>query len=127
MSGHMIGRNRSAASDPTSTSFGAGCFLAALGTATAGLAWAPKAKINITGGFENHARDLSVLYIDLPLVLLGGALVPVLTWTLTARWVHRPWVAGLAAVAALALGVWGLVEWWTPRTQPHPGYGGPGV
>ncbi|KAK1179061.1 hypothetical protein B7755_013475 [Streptomyces sp. NBS 14/10] len=104
----------------------AGCLLAGLGATTAPLVWAPRAAISIDGGFEGHARDLSVLYIDLPLIVLGGALVPLFAWTLTTRWVRRPWVAALAAVAALALGVWGLTEWWTPRRQPNPGYG-PGI
>ncbi|MPY65045.1 hypothetical protein [Streptomyces spongiae] len=102
---------------------GAGCLLAGLGAATAALAWAPRAAISVDGGFEGHARDLSVLFVDLPLVLLGGALVPLLAWALTTRWVGRPWVAVVAAVAALALGVWGLLEWWTPRRAPNPGYG----
>jgi hypothetical protein len=96
---------------------GAGCFLAGLGAAAAALVWAPQAEPSIDGGFEGHARDLSVLYIDLPLVVLGGALLPLLAYGLTGRWVRRPWVAPLVAVAALALGVWGLAEWWTPRRR----------
>ncbi|WP_411112484.1 hypothetical protein [Streptomyces sp. 029-5] len=104
----------------------AGCFLAVLGATTAALVWAPRAAFSIDGGFEGHARDLSVLFVDLPLIALGGALVPLLAWGLTTKWVHRPWAAALVAVAALALGVWGLTEWWTPRRQPDPGYG-PGI
>ncbi|WP_179120079.1 hypothetical protein [Streptomyces tsukubensis] len=96
-----------------------GCLLAGLGATTAALVWAPLAAPSIDGGFEDEARDLSVLYVDLPLVALGGALVPLLAWTLTTRRVHRPWAAALVAAAALALGVWGLVEWWTPRGG-HP-------
>ncbi|MFD6339284.1 hypothetical protein [Streptomyces sp. NPDC060131] len=104
----------------------AGCFLGVLGATTAALVWAPRAAFSIDGGFEGHARDLSVLFVDLPLIVLGGALVPLLAWGLTTKWVHRPWAAALVAVAALALGVWGLTEWWTPRRQPDPGYG-PGI
>ncbi|WP_326810043.1 hypothetical protein OIE62_37295 [Streptomyces scopuliridis] len=104
----------------------AGCFLAGLGATTAALVWAPRAAFSIDGGFEGHARDLSVLFVDLPLIVLGGALVPAFAWALTTKWVHRPWVAALAAMAALALGVWGLTEWWTPRQEPDPGYG-PGI
>ncbi|GAA3503348.1 hypothetical protein GCM10019016_104580 [Streptomyces prasinosporus] len=111
-------------SSPSGTSAGvAGCLLAGFGAATAALAWAPRAAISIDGGFEGHARDVSVLVVDLPLVLLGGALVPLLSWALATRWVGRPWIAVLAALAALALGVWGLLEWWTPRRPPHPGDG----
>lgn len=104
----------------------AGCLLAGLGAAAAPLVWAPRAAVSIDGGFEGHARDLSVLFIDLPLIVLGGALVPLLAWALATRWVHRPWVATLVALATLALAVWGLTEWWTPRLQPDPGYG-PGI
>ncbi len=67
-----------------------------------------------------------MLYVDLPLILLGGALTPLLVRRLVMRWTHRPWVATLAAAAALALGLWGLSEWWTPRQQPDAGYG-PGI
>jgi hypothetical protein len=108
------------------TEGGAGCLLAGLGATAAPLVWAPRAAVSIDGGFEGHARDLSVLFIDLPLIVLGGALVPLFAWALATRWVHRPWVAALAALATLALAVWGLTEWWTPRRQPDPGYG-PGI
>ncbi|GGJ91904.1 hypothetical protein GCM10011583_24240 [Streptomyces camponoticapitis] len=97
------------------TTGGAGCLLAVLGAATAPLVWAPRARLSIGGGFEGNARDLSVLYVDLPLIALGGALTPLLAWALTRRWSGRPWVAVLVGVAALALGIWGLTEWWTPR------------
>lgn len=102
---------------------GAGCLLAGLGAAVAPVLWAPQAAVSIDGGFEGHARDLSVLFIDLPLIVLGGALVPLCTWALATRWGQRPWVAVLVALASLAFAVWGLTEWWTPRKQPNPGYG----
>ncbi|MEV0094356.1 hypothetical protein [Streptomyces sp. NPDC050738] len=105
---------------------GTGCLLAALGAAVAPLAWGPQAAQSIDGGFEGEARDLSVLYIDLPLIVLGGALLPLFVRAVAARFLHRPWAATLLATVALALGVWGLTEWWTPRHQPNPGYG-PGI
>ncbi|MFF7360292.1 hypothetical protein [Streptomyces sp. NPDC008125] len=97
-----------------------GCLLAGFGAMAAPLLWAPRAAINVEGGLEGHARDLSVLWIDLPLVVLGGAVVPLLVWALTRRLTYRrrtyrPWVPVLVAVAAFALGSWGLLEWWTPR------------
>ncbi|MET8299185.1 hypothetical protein ABZ729_04185 [Streptomyces sp. NPDC006678] len=97
----------------------AGCCLALAGAVTAVLTWAPLARSSIHGGFEGRHRDLSVLYIDLPLVALGGALVPLGVWALTVRWLRRPWLAAVAAVAAVALGVWGLSNWWTPYEQPE--------
>lgn len=108
------------------TNGGAGRLLGGLGAVTGALVWAPRAAFSIDGGFEAHARDLSVIFVDLPLIVLGGTLVPLLTWSLTARWTGRPWLATLAAAAALALGIWGLLEWWTPRQHPDPGYG-PGI
>ncbi|WP_327233301.1 hypothetical protein OG349_04305 [Streptomyces sp. NBC_01317] len=113
-------------STPSNTTGGAGCLLAGLGAAIAPFVWAPRAAFSIDGGFEGHARDLSVIYVDLPLITLGGALLPLLAWALTSRWTGRPWIAVLTAVAALALGMWGLLEWWTPRQHPDPGYG-PGI
>ncbi|CAK7284121.1 membrane hypothetical protein [Streptomyces misionensis JCM 4497] len=102
------------------TEGGAGCLLAGLGATAAPLVWAPRAAVSIDGGFEGHARDLSVLFIDLPLIVLGGALVPLFTWALAARWVHRPWAAALVALATLALALWGLTEWWTPVGSQIP-------
>ncbi|MFD3523913.1 hypothetical protein [Streptomyces sp. NPDC058653] len=102
-------------SSTSRTTGGAGCLLAALGAATAPLVWAPRAELSVAGGFEGSARDLSVLYVDLPLIAVGGALIPLLAWALTRRWTGRPGVAVLVAVAALGLGIWGLLEWWTPH------------
>jgi hypothetical protein len=84
----------------------AGCLAAGVvGAVTALIAWAPLARVSVTGGFEQQHRDLSVLYVDLPLVALGGALVA--------------WAAALVAVAALGMGVWGLTSWWTPYERPE--------
>lgn len=100
-----------------------GCLLAGLGAAVAPLVWAPQAASSINGGFEGQDRDLSVLFVDLPLIALGGALVPLLTWALAMRGTHRPWAGAAAAVAALALGVWGLTEWWAASQVTGPGQG----
>ncbi|MFJ3142760.1 hypothetical protein ACIPJM_09970 [Streptomyces halstedii] len=97
----------------------AGCLLALAGAATATLAWAPLARVSVTGGFEQSRRDLSVLYVDLPLIALGGALLPLLVWMLVLRRLHRPWLAFAAAAVSLALGVWGLTLWWEPYQQPE--------
>ncbi|MFD7321701.1 hypothetical protein ACFV9D_11555 [Streptomyces sp. NPDC059875] len=102
----------------------AGCLIAGLGATTAMVVWTPRAAFSIDGGFEGHARDLSVIFVDLPLILLGCTVIPLSAWGLAARWGQRPWVAALAAVATLGLGVWGITEWWTPRQEPDPGYRG---
>ncbi|MFI9027792.1 hypothetical protein [Streptomyces sp. NPDC053560] len=123
----MSGKSRIRSTGGPSDAAGcAGCSLAALGAATAALVWAPHAAVSVHGGFEGESHDPAVLFIDLPLVLLGGALLPLLVWAPAHRWLGRPWLAALAAVAVLGLGEWALVEWWTPRRPPSPG-DGPGV
>ncbi|MER7489044.1 hypothetical protein ABTY20_24655 [Streptomyces sp. NPDC126497] len=96
----------------------AGILLAAFGAVVAVLAWAPRARVSVHGGFEGMHRDLSVLYVDLPLVAAGGALVPLAAWLLALRALRRPWLAAAVAAGALALGVWGLLSWWTPSQRP---------
>lgn len=98
----------------------AGILLAAVGAVAAVLAWAPKARVSIHGGFEGMHRDLSVLYVDLPLIAAGGALVPLAAWLLVLRTLRRPWLAALIAAGALALGIWGLLSWWAPHEPPEP-------
>ncbi|MFJ4842133.1 hypothetical protein [Streptomyces sp. NPDC088746] len=75
-------------------------------------------------GLEGHGRDLSVLWTELPLVLLAGALIPPLTWLLTLRLLRGPrslrsraLVAGVCTAAVLALSAWGLHAWANPH---HP-------
>ncbi|MET8115754.1 hypothetical protein [Streptomyces prasinus] len=97
----------------------AGIFLAASGAAVAVLSWAPRARVSVDGGFEGMHRDLSVLYVDLPLIAAGGALVPLAAWLLTLRALRRPWLAAVIAAGALALGIWGLLSWWTPYQRPE--------
>ncbi|MER5967310.1 hypothetical protein [Streptomyces sp. NPDC002057] len=100
----------------------AGCLVAGLGAATTLMAWAPLARVNIEGGFTGIHRDLSVLYVDLPLITAGGALVPLTFWILTMRRFRRPWLAALVAAAATALGIWGLTSSWVPYQAPEFGY-----
>lgn len=81
----------------------AGYFFAGLGAVTGLVIWAPRAAFSIDGGFEAHARDLSVVFVDLPLILLGGVLLPFISWVLAIRRMP-PWAAAAVALAALALG-----------------------
>ncbi|MEU6891386.1 hypothetical protein ABZ934_06230 [Streptomyces sp. NPDC046557] len=67
-----------------------GRLVIALGAVTALVVWLPRAAFSIDGGFEHHARDLSVVFVDLPLILLGCTAVPFSTWTLTTRWGRPP-------------------------------------
>ncbi|MFC8290221.1 hypothetical protein ACFUJ0_00130 [Streptomyces sp. NPDC057242] len=100
----------------------AGFLVAGLGATAVLLAWAPLARINVEGGFDGRHQDLSVLYVDLPLIAAGGALVPLAFWMLALRRFHRPWLAALAVVTAVGLGIWGLTSWWAPYQAPEFGY-----
>ncbi|MEQ8146469.1 hypothetical protein [Streptomyces sp. OP7] len=97
----------------------AGILLATAGAVAAVLMWAPRARVSVHGGFEGMHRDLSVLYVDLPLVAAGGAFIPLAVWLLTLRTLRRPWLAAAAATGAFALGIWALLSWWTPYQPPE--------
>ncbi|MFI8823730.1 hypothetical protein [Streptomyces sp. NPDC053431] len=103
-----------------------GCLLPAVGALGGLLVWAPRAAFSIDGGFEAHARDLSVVFVDLPLILLGATVLPLVASALALRRTRRPWVAALAALAVLALFLSGVLAVWHPRQAPDPGYG-PGI
>ncbi|MFB7861057.1 hypothetical protein [Streptomyces sp. NPDC056069] len=103
-----------------------GCLLPALGALAGLLLWTPRAAYSIDGGFEGHARDLSVVFVDLPLILVGASVLPLVAWVLTLRRTGRIWPAALASLAVLALFLWGVPAVWHPRRTPDPGYG-PGI
>ncbi|WP_406064833.1 hypothetical protein OG462_37450 [Streptomyces sp. NBC_01077] len=102
-----------------------GCLLALGGIVVAGAFALPRAAYSIDGGFEAHARDWSVILVELPLILLAGLLGPPMTLAAATRWL-RPWAAFLVCAAVAALGLWGLAAVWHPRQGPDPGYG-PGI
>ncbi|WP_063790280.1 hypothetical protein [Streptomyces sp. NRRL B-24085] len=64
-----------------------GCALSALGATAAPLLWLsmPRTRRHLGGGFENEGMDLTVLFTELPLVVLGGAFLPLLAFTVLAR------------------------------------------
>ena len=55
-----------------------GCATAALGAVTALYVWGAsrRTRLHMGSGFEGQGGDLSVLWTELPLVLLAGALIP---------------------------------------------------
>ncbi|MBX9421324.1 MULTISPECIES: hypothetical protein [Streptomyces] len=111
--------------DDGRTESAVGCLLAVVGAVVAGGFALPRAAFSIDGGFEAHARDWSVILVDVPLILLAGILVPPMTWAAATRWL-RPWAALLVCAAVAALGLWGVAAVWHPRQDPDPGYG-PGI
>ncbi|MFF7644258.1 hypothetical protein [Streptomyces canus] len=64
-----------------------GCALSAAGATAAPLLWLslPRTERHLGGGFENEGMNLTVLLTELPLVILAGAFLPVLTLTLLIR------------------------------------------
>ncbi|MEV8624552.1 hypothetical protein [Streptomyces sp. NBC_01268] len=116
-----------ASADGTTAESTGGCLLTAAGALAALVYWAPRASFSIDGGFEGHARDLSVVFVDLPLILLGATVLPLVAWLLTLRRRRRPrgpWTAALTALLALALFLYGVDACWEPRQLPDPGYRG---
>ncbi|MFE4690936.1 hypothetical protein ACFRH6_12870 [Streptomyces sp. NPDC056749] len=105
-----------------------GCATAALGAATALYVWGSSGRTqrHMGAGFEGQGRDLSVLWTELPLVLLAGLLVPPAVWLLTMRLLHghgplryRAAVAALCTAGVLALSAWGLHTWANPHDPDH--------
>ncbi|GAA2604684.1 hypothetical protein [Streptomyces axinellae] len=106
-----------------------GC-LVAIAAAAAGFAvWRHGAGPGLSGGFEGE-RDWSLLYGELPVMLLGVPAVTLAVWRLTGSALSRrtgrvtrtviPLAAASAAVAMLA---WASLAWLDTRVAPfvHPG------
>jgi len=100
-----------------------GCATALLGAVTAVYVWGSSRRtgLHMGTGLEGHGRDLSVLWTELPLVLLAGALTPPLTWLLTLRLLRgraplrgRALVAALCTAGVFAVATWGLHSWANP-------------
>lgn len=68
-----------------------GCALSAAGAIAAPALWLsmPRTERHLGGAFENEGMDHTVLLTELPFVMLGGAFVPLLVFTLLARWLDR--------------------------------------
>jgi len=64
-----------------------GCLLSMVGASAATLLWlfSARTRIHLGNGFENEGMDLSVLFTELPLVFLAGAVLPALVYALLAR------------------------------------------
>ncbi|MEV2245194.1 hypothetical protein [Streptomyces sp. NPDC049970] len=106
-----------------------GCATAAVGAVTALFVWSSsrRTRLHMGGGFEGQGSDLSVLWTELPLVLLAGALLPPLAWLLILRPLRGPGptrsrilVAAVCAGSVLALSAWGLHTWANPGGPDRP-------
>ncbi|MFF9351490.1 hypothetical protein [Streptomyces sp. NPDC014734] len=103
--------------------------LGSSGTALVGgflglLGWAADAELRARAGSRPGA-DWSVLYAELPLTVLAGAVVALLAWWLPRRWGVRPSATGYAGRAVLVVvalaGFWLAVEgWYDGLPEPLP-------
>ncbi|MEU0208284.1 hypothetical protein ABZ235_24255 [Streptomyces canus] len=68
-----------------------GCALSAAGATAAPALWLslPRTRRHLGGGFENEGMDLTVLFTELPFVVVAGAFLPLLVLTLLVRLVGR--------------------------------------
>ncbi|RII08573.1 hypothetical protein DSC45_33190 [Streptomyces sp. YIM 130001] len=106
-----------------------GGLLAIVGALAALYVWvvSRRTDVHLGGGFEGEGEDLSVLWTELPLVVLAGALVPAGAWLLARRVLPlraRP-AAGLLVAAAVALAgaallLWGLDAWTSTGASTRP-------
>ncbi|MET9297123.1 hypothetical protein [Streptomyces sp. NPDC003077] len=94
-----------------------GCLVAAVGASVGLGVWLRGALPGIRGGFEGE-RDLSLLYVELPLMLVGVPALTLASWALTGVALRRrvgrgarAAVSGGAAVVALAALAWACLAW----------------
>lgn len=95
----------------------AGCLIATLSAATGFGVWLNGAAPGITLGVE-EPMDLSLLYIELPCMVLGFPLLTLLTWSLTRAVLRgrggramRRTVKGAVVVLTLLLLSWACGAW----------------
>lgn len=99
-----------------STSAG-GCLVAAVAAGVGFVVWLQGARPALRGSFEGE-RDWSLLYVELPLMLLGVPAMTLAAWALTGRVLGRraggaartAASGGVAAVALAAL-AWICLAW----------------
>lgn len=105
-----------------------GCAAAALGAATALYVWGASGRTqrHLGAGFEGQGRDLSVLWTELPLILLAGILIPPAVWVLTFRLLRgrgalrsRVLIAAVCTAGVFAASTWGLHTWANPHNPDH--------
>ncbi len=100
---------------------GAGCLLAFLGVCVGFGVWLPGARAGLGGGFEGE-RDWSLLYVELPVMVLGVPALTLASWALVraamggrgGRWARVAVSAGTAVAALVVLGL-ACLAWWAAR------------
>ncbi|MEU4205218.1 hypothetical protein AB0B79_39930 [Streptomyces sp. NPDC039022] len=100
---------------------GAGCLLAFLGACVGCGVWLSGARAGLGGGFEGE-REWSLLYVELPVMMLGVPALTLASWAsvravMGGRGGRRVRVAVSVGTAVAALVVLGLacLAWWAAR------------
>ncbi|GAA3391404.1 hypothetical protein [Streptomyces roseoviridis] len=89
-------------------------FLAVLGGFTTALVvWGIGATPALTGGFEGEGRDFSLVWIELPLMLLGIPALALGAWALLRR--RSSALLALAVVVTLVMAGWASEAWLRTR------------
>ncbi|MFJ7998130.1 hypothetical protein ACIQ7D_13435 [Streptomyces sp. NPDC096310] len=102
----------------------AGCLAVVGGFLVGAAVWTAGAGPGVRGGLEGE-RDLSLVYVELPLLLFGMPALALAVWALVSGVLRaREGAAALVMVAVLALAAWAGMEWLDVRTAPFT-RGGP--
>ncbi|ATL28761.1 hypothetical protein KY5_3743 [Streptomyces formicae] len=105
-----------------------GCLLAVLAAAVGFGVWRHGAGPGLRGAFEGE-RDLTLLYVELPMLLFGLPALTLGTWRLTDSFLHhragpaaRAVWSTVAAAVAVGLLAWAGLVWLNARVAPftHP-------
>lgn len=95
----------------------AGCLAVVAGFVTGVVAWGIGAAPGLRGAFEGE-RDLSLLYLDGPVIIFGTPALALGVWALVGGVMRaRDRVAAVAVLIVLAAVAWGCGEWLEMRTD----------
>ncbi|GAB3966342.1 hypothetical protein [Streptomyces sparsus] len=103
---------------------GIGCLLGLAGAGTGFVTWLHGARPGLRGDFEGENRDLSLLWVELPAMVLGVPAVALAVWALTRALLGdrltpagRATVAAVAGLTTLTLLGWACVTWLEHSTR----------
>ncbi|MFD9870106.1 hypothetical protein ACFXI8_04645 [Streptomyces niveus] len=99
----------------------AGCLAVVAGFLTGIVVWGVGAAPGLHGAFEGE-RDLSLLYLDGPVIIFGAPALALGVWALVGGVLRaRDRMAAVAVLLVLAAVAWGCGEWLEMRTERFTG------